>query len=505
MRTLLMFLLLFPSLLFGQTFSKRYDILGDTVGDGGVDIEETSMGYIITAFGRHPEFPYNERLWLFGIDYSGELMFEKVYGPDSVATYGGWANSVTPTNDGNFILGAYSRYDTIYNPYLLKFDELGDTLWRYDYFSNFLSVGFAGCESSDGGYALVGYTIEDDNQQAGLTSGLVIKVDNEGEFMWLERYNYPNYYYYLQSIVPLPDGVFAVAGSSLGPDGNEDRDLRVIKLNENGQILWQELYGSESQDFETKIGICSDGDLVICGTIDDPTDILYGWSILYIAKINSNDGNIIWDLTFGPGSNTPALMKIQELNDGNFITAGLRFEPVMVENEEFVEYRGIIAKISSEGDSLWMRSYAFENGYECQLRDIIPTSDGGFIGVGQTKASPGFSTSDTWVLKVDEHGCLVPGCHLVNVPEYGKLPVLRIGPNPASNQLNVYIPPGIDVQQSFLTIYDVQGKCLKSVALSSNDLTLMLDISNLSNGNYFVYVQGAEGRRTESVQFSVQK
>jgi len=51
----------------------------------------------------------------------------------------------------------------------------------------------------------------------------------------------------------------------------------------------------------------------------------------------------------------------------------------------------------------------------------------------------------------------------------------------------------------------MQGKIIKSLHLSNNDITLMLDISNLSNGNYIVNIEGKEVKRTESIKFAVQK
>ena len=64
-----------------------------------------------------------------------------------------------------------------------------------------------------------------------------------------------------------------------------------------------------------------------------------------------------------------------------------------------------------------MRYYQYSDslisGGAGQLRDVLPTPDGGFIAVG---AAYGVSHNgqsygqDAWVIKVDSMGCLEPGC-----------------------------------------------------------------------------------------------
>jgi len=207
--------------------------------------------------------------------------------------------------------------------------------------------------------------------------------------------------------------------------------MAVLKISPNFQYLWHRFIGDCYSDSQGFISLTNDGDLLLTGTTELEELIETPWlgeARPYVSKINSSTGEDIWVTMIDTIMNEGTAVKTLDLGDGTFIGAGY---------DKGGGYRVVITRFTLDGDSLWYRAYEFEPERSSQFRDIIPTNDGGFIAVGKAMQDETSAFQESWALKVDEHGCLVPGCHLVNVPEYGKLPSLRIGPNPAFHQLNV--------------------------------------------------------------------
>lgn len=168
-----------------------------------------------------------------------------------------------------------------------------------------------------------------------------------------------------------------------------------------------------------------------------------------------------------------------------------------IEEENVFDWGGIIAKVSPEGDSLWSRIIIHPNlptfvEYH-KLYDVTETSDGHFVMVGESRHQDTSPSQQGWLLKVDEWGCLVPGCHLISNTEEVIAPEMQllIYPNPANNLLNVYLGPGKLEQLTQLCIIDTQGRIVQKRAISGTDATYILDVSNLSKGQYFVQLYQA--------------
>ncbi|MCB9265158.1 MAG: hypothetical protein H6558_09055 [Lewinellaceae bacterium] len=79
-------------------------------------------------------------------------------------------------------------------------------------------------------------------------------------------------------------------------------------------------------------------------------------------------------------------------------------------------YVGVLAKISSDGVLLWKRYYQHIPSQNTRhyINDLAQAPDGGFIMVGEVRDTINAPRQQGWLLKVDEYGCLVPGCELVS-------------------------------------------------------------------------------------------
>ncbi len=189
---------------------------------------------------------------------------------------------------------------------------------------------------------------------------------------------------------------------------------------------------------------------------------------------------------------------MQEISPGGDLIAGgstLTNEPVLG-----IMYRGSLLRTTSTGDSLWMRYYDYYDanvsngrGY---FRDVQPTSDGGFIAVGQALQVPGVYTSDVWVVKTDSFGCLVPGCQLITGMETqitNLRDALTVAPNPVASggavQVSIALPESFKQRGALkLTVVSSDGRIVKEATLPEAVCSLNFHLSDFASGLYHVHL-----------------
>lgn len=127
-----------------------------------------------------------------------------------------------------------------------------------------------------------------------------------------------------------------------------------------------------------------------------------------------------------------------------------------------------------------------------------PTSDGGLVMTGLAKQGefdPQPFLASMWLLKVDEHGCVVPGCQTVGVSEYAAdlNKYFSLWPNPvqAGNPINFsfeppedYIPDG-DLRAVLL---DALGREVITQTFASAQKQFDVKKTELPSGIYHLHL-----------------
>ena len=108
-----------------------------------------------------------------------------------------------------------------------------------------------------------------------------------------------------------------------------------------------------------------------------------------------------------------------------------------------------------------------------------------------------------WLLKIDEWGCLVPGCHLVNTVETTPPTALNLllYPNPVQDHLYAYLGPGHLPAGSKFSVYDTNGQLLRQQAARFSDATYTMELNALPAGLYVLQLQAANGQTLATKQF----
>jgi hypothetical protein len=240
--------------------------------------------------------------------------------PDTVWTkwYGGSGNdacfSVVEMNDGGYALGGYSSSvnPPLYQFYLIRTNENGDTLWTQNYGLDTLSESLS-CmtQTADGGFILTG-------AQGGSlvdTEPFVVKVDSLGEIEWSDTYGIETIDMTSSWIEQTNDGGYVLLTYYWFPVTGFD--FTLFKLNADGSIQWFRNYRWFNGDYGNCVRQTSDGGYIICG--ETSSNELYENDI-FLLKLNAS-GDSVWACRYG-GAAAENGYEVIETEDGGYIVAG---------------------------------------------------------------------------------------------------------------------------------------------------------------------------------------
>lgn len=340
------------------------------------------------------------------------------------------------------------------------------------------------------------------------TNAVFLKLDPQGNELWRYVHATTDDPELVQTCVPHGDGVII----GLREGGNTATINHLIKkFNAQGQVEWT----IDSEDYFPAVArledlIIDNDTLVVTGNNFDPAGENLAYCSIY--KVDTL-GNLIWSNTYGEPD--PVVMtyftNLVQTTDGNYVAGGSWMtypgsEEIPEGHTDLdIDYFAFLVKFDrNTGEIIWERKYRYLEIYwdHHWLSDLKATPDGGVIFCGES-ADQVFVTDSLpyqqgWVVKLDGCGCLVPGCDencVVGVNEKETPSVLKIGPVPASDLLNIYIAnsPNIDMHSLVLDIYDLLGNLVYSSAIKTTDVTYMLDVSSFSNGEYIVSLRSIDG------------
>jgi len=306
-------------------------------------------------------------------------------------TYGGSnddvAISIQQTQDGGYIVGGYTKSFGAggWDFYVIKLDENGNKVWEKTYGGSNYDYAYSIQQTSDGGYIVAGWT---GSFGAGKSDVYIIKLDEDGNKVWEKTYggSGDDVAY---SIQQTSDGGYIVAGYTKS-FGVGEYDVYIIKLDTKGNKVWQKTYGGSNYDVAISIQQTSDGGYIVAG---ETNSFGAGGSDVYIIKLDTK-GNKVWQKTYG-GSGDDWACSIQQTSDGGYIVAG------GTSSFGAGEYDVYIIKLDEDGNKVWEKTYGGSG--DDVAYSIQQTSDGGYIVAGYTK-SFGVGEYDVYIIKLDENG-----------------------------------------------------------------------------------------------------
>ncbi len=450
---LLIVSLLFPSLLYGQvTFNKVFNIEQGVEAASGV--VEHDDGYIFYGTGsEYSEFNGWRAMVLLKTDFNGNVLWHKKFGKSGEAQLTE-SGALKKLSSGNlFVAGAV--YDSIteqFDALMLKFSPSGDTIWRKKFGTLQQDEYFLGSLEYDNNniFAIGAKIISQTNWDY-----FIVKTDSNGNQIWQRTYG-GNRIDEGWAMDITHDGNLIVAGGREFPPDVWDGHL--MKMMPNGTPIWHQRYGTENGDCAIiRINTTIDGGFIFTSCLDTVINVGDEQLVRYIAKIDSS-GNLLWRNFYNaPSGREKAINMVRGLNDGSILFCGSAW------NNEISRFSGWLMKLDTDGNELWENKYHYFNNNESPgpistLYDFQQTSDGGIVCAGS--AFGVFNHSDFWLLKLDEYGCEIPGCH-VGIKEKENTGKVFVYPNPAKEKIFVSIKSSNQqhaFKEAVLKIYDVAGK-----------------------------------------------
>jgi len=386
MKRILLILILIAIVSLMQIAQAKPNLWQKTYGKSNDDeakaITPTRDGGYIVA-GWTSSFGKSD-VYLIKIDKNGNKIWQKTYGESDLSG----AEAITPTEDGGYIVAGWTGLFGNGNEYvyLIKIDENGNKIWQKTYGGSYDDEAEAITPTEDGGYIVAGWIKSFGN---GNEDVYLIKIDKNGNKIWQKTYggsgNDRAY-----TITPTKDGGYIVAGYT-DSFGNGKKDVYLIKIDENGNKIWQRTYGGIDWDVANAITPTKDGGYIVAG--DTISFGKRGSVDVYLIKIDK-DGNKVWQRAFG-GSGSDIANAITPTEDGGYIVAGYT-DSFGNGNEDVY-----LIKIDKNGNKIWQKTYGGSDYDEANA--ITPTRDGGYIVAGWTD-SFGNGGEDVYLIKIDKNG-----------------------------------------------------------------------------------------------------
>jgi hypothetical protein len=356
--------------------------IGGEKDDWGLSLIQTSDGGYAIA-GSTESFGGWRDVYVVKLDANGNLQWTKTIGGESWD----WGNSLIQTSDGGYVIaGGTSSFGAgEADVYVVKLDANGNLLWTKTIGGPASEEGKSLIQTSDGGYAIAGYTI---SFGAGEADVYVVKLNANGNLQWTKTIGGPadeigN------SLIQTSDGGYAIA-STTNSFGTGERDVYVVKLDANGNLQWTKTIGGESWDWGYSLVQTSDGGYVIAG---ETYSFGAGEADVYVVKLDAN-GNLQWTKTIG-GPDREEGSSLIQTSDGGYAIAGYTISFGAGEADVYV------VKLDAHGNLQWTKTIGGPGGEIGN--SLIQTSDGGYAITGHTK-SFGAGEWDIHVVKLDKNG-----------------------------------------------------------------------------------------------------
>lgn len=275
-----------------QAPSKFYTRFGGSGYDYGYDIKQTlDGGYIIV--GSTSSFGHgNTDLYLVKLDSMGTKKWESAFGSYNNDI----GKSVVQLPDSSYVMAGYTNSNGFggYDMYLVKADKNGSLLWENTFGGTDWDFGYSLKATNDGGFILCGTTYSFGRGQA---DGYIIKTNASGALQWNRTYGGALDDEF-KSVIQTSDGGYALAGYTKSYN-DANGDAWIFKLNAAGDSVWCQFHGGPQQDYANDVIEHTTGEFYMAGaTASFGSGQLDGYGL----KLSST-GALIWHQEDGhPGS-----------------------------------------------------------------------------------------------------------------------------------------------------------------------------------------------------------
>lgn len=333
----------------------RFDASGEllwdkTFGESGNDrglslLEKQEGGFAVLGFKESTvtddtSSTLSRNIWLASLNAAGDSIWEKTFG------YSGsdFGTHLIQTLDGGYLLvgvldvtasgGLGNRRKQRHaggDYWAIKLDANGNEQWRNYYGGGFTDTPYDVTALEGGGYIIVGSSdsVETDiSNNRGSYDFWVIKISDQGKLLWEKNYG-GNQIDEAHAIRTDAQGNYFVVGDTRSSDQNVSNnkggaDLWVIKISPTGELLQENTFGGSSFDVGRSITVLANNNLLISGSsrsTDGDLTTNQGQNDAWIVCTNSQGNAMQWQQSFG-GSNIDFAYDAVQLQNKTIIAVG---------------------------------------------------------------------------------------------------------------------------------------------------------------------------------------
>ena len=306
-------------------------------------IKANDSGFVVVGFSKSNDLDVTtnegfEDVWIIKIGTTGNILWKTNTG-FSGSDQG---FSIVQTSDGGYFAGgildvtasggqgnsrSYTRHAGG-DYWGIKLNASGVIQWRNYFGGTNTDTCYDVIETSDG-YMLAGSSDSNDVDSKGNKGSYdfwIVKTDKTGKLLWEKSFG-GSEIDEAKAIIKTDDNNFLIVGNTRSSDkdvskNNGNADLWVIKISNNGTLLWEKVYGGNNFETGNSISKSFDGGYLISGSSrsSDNNIANKGQNDAWILQI-SNEGDLKWQKTFG-GSNIDLFNDAIQLANGHIIAVG---------------------------------------------------------------------------------------------------------------------------------------------------------------------------------------
>jgi hypothetical protein len=334
------------------------------------------------------------------------------------------ARCIKATSDGGFIMTGTSTSDFAFEQngdvmghhgshdwWVVKIDSQSNIEWAECLGGSNQDMSFSVVETSSGDFIVVGKSDSEDfdvSMSYGCSDLWVVKLDENGIVIWEKSFGGEGCETALNIIETTSEEYIICGLSTSYENGLYDTEAFVLLIDTNGNLIWQKLYGGSGDDIAYEIMAIAEGGFIVLSrsnSIDGDVLNNIGGMDIWLFKINVL-GEIVWQRTFG-GSLDEGMVNIDETDDGGFIIgAGSYSDDFDIMGNNGGTDMNLI-KLNSDGIIEWSRNYGgsgFEGG-----SGVINTQYGYVMAIrSDSEDVPNnHGLADLWLVAVDEFGEII--------------------------------------------------------------------------------------------------
>lgn len=454
-------------------FQKLYSTTGPT-NQGSEIIEEANGDLIFCGVRSVPVGPgqYIANIILVKTDSNGDTLWTKELG---TTTDRELSLAMVQLHDYDLVIVGSINVPpdaTTMDALVIRCDVAGNVKWQKRYGGNMQD--YATGIAIDGLNLIIsGITY---SYGSGNSDAWILKLDDNGDTVWTRTYGGVEADEAWD--VAVVNGEYYVTGGTYSFSNGQYNDAWLIKLDNNGNKLWQKIYGVKDKvDLALALepamkNSVTDG-LVFAGvTNTEETQPNNSFGDLFFVKVDTA-GNVVWDKSIKGTPYRREGLDIKQLADESFVIAGFLLEPSVQSQQLYV------IKTDNAGVVMWDTAYG-TNDSSYIVSGIGITQDGGWAVTGAV-FTPNQPIRYIFVAKF-----LPFGNGVVNIS--CNEPDIKLYPNPAHRHFTV--KTGSDIEVHKIRIVNIDGRV---VYKDENVADRNVDVSALPAGYYIVELDTGKG------------